>query len=141
MAAIPRQTVMREAATSFAINAMLSLAFFALLYGLTPRLLAWGAPDRLALDFVPQSIAVALMSALVPCLILRRRLRLPIGIQPIVLRASLFALLGGLVGAAMAALCASLPPIGWTTALLLKLGYGGTLGAAITTVCIGRLTA
>lgn len=141
MAAMPRNVAAREAAISFTINAMLSLAFFMLLYGMTPRMLAWGAPDRLALDFVPQSIAVALMSALVPSLILRRRLRLPIGIQPIVLRALLFALLGGLVGAAMAALCTSLPPIGWTAALLFKLGYGGALGAAITTICIGRLTA
>ena len=138
---MPRQALAREAATSFAINAILSLAFFALLYGLTPRLLTWGAPDRLALDFVPQSIAVALMSALVPCLILRWRHQLSGPILPIALRALLFALLGGLGGAALAALCMTLPPIGWTAALLLKLIYGGALGAAITTICIGRLTA
>ena len=68
-------SIRREAAISFAINAVLSLAFFLGLYGFTPRALRWSAPDGLALDFVPQSLAVALMSALVPALIARRRFR------------------------------------------------------------------
>lgn len=131
----------REAATSFGINAALSIAFFLGVFGLAARPLNWQAPDALAIDFVPQSIAVALMSALVPALVTRKRLTLAIAVRAIILRALGFAgagaLLGGVLAATTAALAAS--PIAWGTALALKSLYGGLLGAAITTLTLNQM--
>ena len=72
------------------------------------------APDALELDFVPQSIAISLMSALVPALILRRRLSLSAPVRVIVLRAVGCTLADGALGAvlAMATTRAGLPGIG-----------------------------
>ncbi|MEC3911828.1 hypothetical protein U5A82_15530 [Sphingobium sp. CR2-8] len=95
-------SIRREAAISIVINGALSLAFFLGVFGTQPRPLTWGLPDRLALDFVPQSIAVALMSALVPALIARRKLgNLPV-LRAILVRAVGFALAGGALGGLIA---------------------------------------
>jgi hypothetical protein len=119
MNAVQPLRIAREAAIGFAINATLSLAFFLGIFGVVARSLTWGAPDALGLDFVPQSIAVALMSALVPSLIARKRLGLVISIRAIMLRA--------------------MPPVGWGEALAIKLLYGGALGALITTLALKRM--
>ena len=136
-------SIRREAAISFAINAVLSLAFFLGLYGFTPRALRWTAPDGLALDFVPQSLAVALMSALVPALIARRRLRNGPPLRPILLRAGLFAIAGACLGALLARVAsgAELPAIAWSTALAGKMLYGGVLGALVATLALRPLLA
>ncbi|MCE7798041.1 hypothetical protein LWE61_15945 [Sphingobium sufflavum] len=134
-------SIRREAAISFGINALLSLAFFLALFGLTSRPLHWGAPGGLALDFIPQSLAVCLMSALVPCLIARGRLAAPPSVRTVLLRALAFAMGGGALGALLAgvATMAAPPPIGWTPALLLKLFYGGALGASVATLALRRM--
>lgn len=138
----PILSIRREAGISFGINATLSLAFFLAVFGVAVRPLAWAAPDALGLDFVPQSIAVSLMSGLVPALIARRRLSLAVPVRVIVLRAFGCALGGGILGAALALaiMQAGLPPIPWGAALSLKLIYGGALGAIITSLTLQRMT-
>ena len=123
----------REAAISFVINALLSLTFFLATFGLAARPLAWAMPDRLALDFLPQSIAVALMSGLVPALLVRRRLAPGTALRPILSRAGLFACGGAALGTALALASSSLSsPLTWPSALMTKLFYGGALGAFVT---------
>lgn len=142
MMATAKLSIRREAGVSFAINAALSLAFFLAVFGIAVRPLEWAAPDALGLDFVPQSIAVSLMSALVPALITRRRLSLAVPVRVIVLRAFACALAGGALGAglAIATTQAGLSSIGWGAALGLKLLYGGTFGALITSLILQRMT-
>ncbi|WP_255245710.1 hypothetical protein [Sphingobium sp. D43FB] len=142
MMATAKLSIRREAGVSFAINAALSLAFFLAVFGIAVRPLGWAAPDALGLDFIPQSIAVSLMSALVPALIARRRLSLAVPVRAIVLRAFGCALAGGALGAglALATTQADLPAIEWGAALGLKLLYGGSLGASITSMILQRMT-
>jgi hypothetical protein len=139
MNAVQPLRLAREAAIGFAINATLSLAFFLGIFGVVARSLTWGAPDALGLDFVPQSIAVALMSALVPSLIARKRLGLAMAIRAIMLRALGFAVGGAILGGLLAAATSALPPVGWGEALAIKLLYGGALGALITTLALKRM--
>lgn len=132
--------IRREAAISFFINALLSLAFFAGTFGLSSQLLVWGTPDNLALDFIPQSTAVALMSALVPSLLARRHLpALPL--RPIFLHAALLAADGALLGAllAFAIQTIALPSVAASAALIMKLVYGGVLGSIVTTIALRLL--
>ncbi|WP_394442534.1 hypothetical protein ACGGKE_17010 (plasmid) [Sphingobium naphthae] len=136
-------SIRREAAISFVINAVLSLAFFLGLYSNTGRTLSWVEPDGLALDFVPQSLAVALMSALVPALIARKRLGNGPALRPVLLRAGLFALAGACLGAVLALLASAAEPpaIAWSTALVGKMLYGGLLGALVATLALRPLLA
>ncbi|MBV2150476.1 hypothetical protein KRZ98_19930 [Sphingobium sp. AS12] len=138
----PVLSIPREAGISFAINATLSLAFFLAVFGLDRRAVSWAMPDALAFDFVPQSIAVSLMSALVPALIARKRLAMAIGLRSIVLRAIAFALAGAALGGSIAYLTgrAGLSPVDWHVALAVKLTYGGSLGAFITILTLQRMT-
>lgn len=135
-------SIRREAGISFGINAALSLIFFVAVFGLKMRALTWGVPDALALDFVPQSIAVSLMSALVPALIARKRFAMAIGLRTIMLRAITFALAGALLGGLIAFLAgsAAFAPVQLPFALALKLIYGGSLGALITSLTLQRMT-
>jgi hypothetical protein len=135
----------RHVLTSLGINAALSAGFFLLVFGLSPRPLSWGAPGRLALDFLPQSAIVALMSALVPVLIAVReaawRPGLP-GRRAIVVRAFAFAIGGLGFGGLLALLVpAIVPVVAWLPALLAKVAYGGLLGAAITFLVLRRFFA
>jgi len=89
---------------------------------------------------VPQSIAVALMSALVPALIARKRLGNGPALRPILIRAALFALAGGGLGGLLALSigAAGLSAIGWGAALAIKIAYGGVLGALVATLALRR---
>lgn len=138
----PVLSIPREAGISFAINATLSLAFFLAVFGVERRALSWAMPDALAFDFVPQSIAVSLMSALVPALIVRKRFAIAIGLRSIVLRAIAFALAGAALGGLTAFVTgrAALSPVDWHAALAMKLAYGGSLGALITSLTLQRMT-
>ncbi|MCJ2183716.1 hypothetical protein MTR62_13595 [Novosphingobium sp. 1949] len=141
----------REQALSAAINGVLSALFFALMFGLTPRLLANGAPDHFARDFLPQGLMVALMGALVPALVVRARLRregrLARGAGPdagAIARAVGLSVLGGLAsGGALFALALVGPyammPL--YPALLLKIVYGAVLGTAVTRAALIALYA
>ncbi|MBC2666800.1 hypothetical protein H7F51_14875 [Novosphingobium flavum] len=129
-------------ALSAAINAVFSLGFFLAVFGLPGRRLAWGWPDRLAIDFLPQAGMVALMSALVPVLVERRAVARAAGtamrpVRAIVLAALAYALcalaLGGILGLACARLAQS---IDGAAALALKLAFGAVLGATITRLAL-----
>lgn len=137
----PGLSIAREAAISFVINGVLSLVFFLALFGRSGASLHWGAPDALAIDFLPQSLAVSLMSALVPALIARRRLGRGTGLRPIFHGAAIFAALGLLLGAVLAAAAEGLgtAPVDWWAALAFKLLYGGLLGAGITIMALRRM--
>lgn len=137
----PAVSIRREAAISFVVNGVLSLAFFLGVFGTAPRPLGWMAPDNLALDFVPQSIAVALMSALVPALIARKRLGNAPALRPILIRAALFALAGAVLGGFLAFSIgtAAFPAIGWAMALMMKIAYGGALGVLVATLALRPL--
>lgn len=137
--------VRRNALLSAGINAAFSLGFFLLVFGRPAGPLAMGPPDRFAADFLPQSAAVALMSALVPVLVTRREIARLTGQAPtaprlIASRALLFALAGLLPGAVLAALALlpPWPPLPYAAALTLKLAYGAALGAAVTTLALRR---
>ncbi len=134
-------SIRREAAISVVVNGVLSTAFFLGIYGTDARPLSWVAPDDLAFDFIPQSVAVALMSALVPAMLARKRLGNVHALRPVLIRAALFAVVGGLLGGALAAAigAAALPSIGWRSALTIKMVYGGALGALVATLALRRL--
>lgn len=136
----------RERLVSTVINVVLSTAFFLLVFGPRQRMLTLAAPDGFALDFLPQGAAISLMAALVPSLLVRKALRkdgaaaVPstsaIGWQVTRMLATGLAIAG-----LLAALCLSLPieQISWTTALGIKLIFGGLLGFVVTHRALTRL--
>jgi hypothetical protein len=137
--------IRRNMSISAVINAGFSLAFFLGVFGLPGRALAWAAPDRLALDFLPQSAAVALMSALVPGLVERKAIAAITGAPPRPVRAVVVAALGwSVAGLALGGVLAGAVLLsgageiaGWP-AFALKLAYGAALGAVITRFALGR---
>ncbi|MPS67168.1 MAG: hypothetical protein E2586_01550 [Novosphingobium sp.] len=137
----------REQRTSGVINLVLSAAFFLGVFGLENRPLRFAAPDNLALDFLPQAAAIALMSSLVPLLVVSGSLRRSggrTGGGAFIVRTVLSVVLAGLASAALlAALCLFGPwrEIGWLVALGMKLVYGTALGVAGTTFALTRLFA
>ena len=137
--------IRRNALQSAAINAAISLAFFALVFGFPANPLAMGAPDNFARDFLPQAAAVALMSALVPVLVTRRDVarltgRAPEALRSVVLRAALLALTALIPGGALALLALAMPwpPQAVIPALAIKLSFGAVLGAMVTTFALSR---
>ena len=128
---------------SAAINMAMSAGFFLLAFGGSPQIPVWGL-GQFAFDFLPQGFAVGLMSTLVPGLLARRAIagaRLE-GSSPAVpsagsiLRRSLVnALLAAAAGGALwlaVFWAAGIGMIAWTPAFVLKLLYGGLLGASAT---------
>lgn len=138
----------RERLVSTAINVALSAAFFLLVFGSRNRALSFAAPDAFALDFLAQGAAISVMAALVPSLLVRKTLRKG-GVQHLPSTAAIIGqagkmLLGGLlIAGIVAALCLMGPisSVGWTTALAIKLVFGGLLGFAVTHVALTRLFA
>ncbi len=134
--------VRRETQISVVINAVLSAAFFGLAFGITPRTLAFGAPDKLGMDFIPQSLAIGFFAALVPALLIshKRRKGLVGGrdtnadpARTILLRAIGFAAIAGLAGALLAAFVPmGAAHIAYFPALGAKVAYGALLAAIIT---------
>lgn len=131
-----------ERRISVFINMALSAAFFLLMFGVTPKLLAWGAPDNFAFDFIPQSLAIGFFSAFVPAILISRKRakgliegvddfapRMPVTF----FRALCFAGAAGLIAIVIAwsiPLVAS--HVGYFAALGMKVIYGGALAAVIT---------
>ena len=140
-----------EQAVSAAINAVLSAAFFALVFGLSQRTLATGAPDRFALDFLPQGLMVSLMASLVPALVARAKLRkaglIGAGEGPDkgeIARIVLIGVFAGLGSAAVLAALAQfgpLPGVPSYPALVFKIAYGAGLGLACTRFALTALYA
>jgi hypothetical protein len=133
--------ITKETGISMGVNTLFSLAFFLLLFAGLPHI----PMASYAVDFMPQSFAIALMSTAVPGLIARQRRRK--GLVPqlaghtsrlprhLLARAGLVAVLAGaLAGGAMAGLSLLLLPstLGWWPALAGKLAYGAALAALVT---------
>lgn len=139
------QYIRRETGASIAINVVLSLLFFLLVFGRLGPVPVWGT-GKLAFDFLPQSFMIVLMSTLVPGALTAARLRkggverlpgtsrLPAGLLS---RALLLAVLSMVVGAALVALVlrvAGVEQMAWPSALALKLVYGGLLALLVTPI-------
>jgi len=140
--------LLKESAVSAAINALISAAFFFGFFSINAQIPVWGLQGY-AFDFVPQSFAVSLMSAFMPGLLTRKRLKeSPVGggrlpsVRGVFVAALLWAVAGLVVGAGLAALVLKLSGIGvvaGTPALFIKVVYGAFLGAIVTYWFVGRL--
>lgn len=136
-----------ETLIGMAINAAISAGFAIFVFGGRAEVGLWGA-DGLALDFVPQTFMVALMSALVPSLLTRRRIAagaihargapapLP---RNLLLRALLLAslatiLLGGGATLILAFLLSG--PVAFGALLPLKIAYGALVSALVTPLAL-----
>jgi uncharacterized membrane protein len=136
--------IRRETGIGIAINALLSLVFFVLVFGGAEAVAVRGV-GTFAFDFLPQSFLISLFSALVPGLLagrkvkqgavapLARRSSLP---SALYLRALLFGLCGTIIGGSMMLLLLSseLETLKWSTALASKIVYGGLLAALVTPI-------
>ncbi len=128
---------------SVVISMVISAAFFWLVFGMKP-LIAVFAPDKLALDFVPQTLAAGFMAGLVPALQTRAKMvsgglaGTPPPRRAIVVRAALLATASlGLAVAATALLwLGGIETLPWSGALALKVGYGGLLGLGVTPLAL-----
>jgi hypothetical protein len=136
-----------ETLIGMAINAAISAGFAFFVFGGRAAVGLWGT-DGLALDFVPQTFMVALMSALIPSLLTRRRVAagaihargapslLP---RNLLLRALLLALLattllGG--GATMILAVLLSGPVPFAALLPFKIAYGALVSALITPLAL-----
>ncbi|MFG6138044.1 hypothetical protein [Halomonas sp. B23F22_10] len=144
-----KRTIRRETLVATVISALISAAFvFALFGGRDPAPL-WGARGA-AIDFLPQTFMLSLMSALIPALVMQRKVArgqleaLPgrtrgLPRQPIVrslLLALLATLVGGLCGTAVTWMIAG-PSIAFATLLEIKVIYGGLIAAAVARTSMG----
>ena len=141
-----RAIELREIATSAVINAVLSIAFFMLVFGHRDRLSFW-APDHFAFDFIPQFAAVSLMSALVPALVARKKLAEAGGgacapVSEILLRAVRLCLGAVVLAGALIALvwAAGGSALDGTAALVLKAACGAGLGMGIAKLALKPLS-
>lgn len=148
------QSVRREQRNSAIINMGLSAAFFILVFGMGNHALSVGAPDNLALDFLPQSAAISFFGALVPSLIMRRAAARgdlaapgpavgPGRIGPGRIGGVVLAMmaLGLAIGLVLMAILRILPwqEVDWFAALAMKVVYGGLLGFGVTGLALQLL--
>lgn len=138
--------ITREAAVSGVINAAISAGFALTLFG-PGEVPVWGVPGFVG-DFVPQGFMVGLMGSLVPALLARRaigqgRLGAIAGKLPRPVPAALLAALASAaLATVLAAACAWLSgqaTIPFALALAIKTGFGGALGALVTTLTLARM--
>jgi hypothetical protein len=134
--------ILRESVVSALINAAISAGFFAAFFAGIPSIPVWGVGNY-AFDFVPQTFAVALMSALVPCLLARTG-KTKAAVAPsfrsssvpeIVIRALSWAVAAVLVAAGATAIAlhlSGLVEIEAGPAFAFKLIYGAVLGGIVT---------
>lgn len=134
-----RRYIAIETVIAAVINAVLSLIFVFLVFGGRLRVPAFGT-DGLVLDAVPQTLMVTLMSALVPGLLTRKRLRdgtvegaAPPTVGAVVLRAVGVAVLAAVVLTGLQYLLLARGPsdYGFGTVLIAKMLYGALLGAFV----------
>jgi hypothetical protein len=137
-----------ETLISVAINAAFSAGFAFLIFGGRTGIGLWGT-SGLALDFVPQTFVIAMMSVLVPTALTRRRIRTG-ALQPgngppsrlprfLLARALLVALLATFIlgGAAIALLTATwAAPLAFAAVLPLKIIYGAFVALLVTPLAL-----
>lgn len=135
--------VRTETLISMAINGVLSLVFFLIVFSKVDIVPMWGAGNWV-FDFLPQSFMIALMGTLVPGALTAKRLRAG-ALQPLpqpsrlphslALRALVLAVAAALAGTAIVAAIialAGVTALAWTPALVLKVVYGVVLAAVVT---------
>lgn len=132
-----RQAITREARISAVINGVLSAVFFFLVFGFDGQDIVTGAPDHYGFDFVIQGAIVALMAALVPSFLLRRKAAHSASRLPSIPRLIGFALIASILSALISfgvgtVLSARMDSIDYVPALALKVMFGLALGFAIT---------
>lgn len=146
----PGRFVARESAVSAVINGAISAGFYFAMFGQAAAIAVWGA-GGLAIDFLPQSFAVAFFASLVPSLLARRAISrgtviaaiphdwpAPSLVSRAIQTGFLALLLGG--GASAAVLWASgLQTVPAAAALSVKIFYGTVLGALVTCFHLQRL--
>ena len=136
--------IRKETAISAVINAAISAGFVWAAFGGSRSASVWG-PGGVAIDFVPQTFMVALMSVLVPTLLTRTRLRkgalhtvaqrslhVP---RNVLLRASMLALIatfafGGMAVAVLA--LARFEEIDFFNLAVVKIAYGALIAIVVT---------
>ena len=140
--------VRKQMIVSAVMNTVLSAAIFIALFGFTDGLLAVGAANYLARDFLPQCTMVGLMSALVPSLVSRREAAGLVGtsVRPagrIIATAAGWALASLALGAGLAAALLSSPikAVDAWQALIFKAMFGGVLGAIVTALALRPMVA
>ena len=134
--------IKKETRISVIISTVLSAAFFFLAFGLSPKVLTTASPDQLALDFIPQSLAIGFFAALMPSLIFgnkRRKGKIdgldrnPDSVGKILLRSIGFALVAGVTGALIAfVLRLFVAQIAYFPAAAVRVIYGGLLAYIVT---------
>lgn len=137
-----------ETAISVIINAAISAGFAFLVFGGRPDIGLWGSAG-LALDFVPQTFMIAMMSVLVPTALTRRRIRAGV-LRPdsgppsrlprhLFVRGLFVSVVATVVlgGAATALLAASWSgPVGFAAVLPLKILYGAGVALIVTPLAL-----
>jgi cell division protein FtsX len=142
-----KAAVREQAIVSGIVNAVLSAAIFLLVFGLARRALTIGAPDQFALDFLPQGAILGFMSAFLPALVVRNKLRqgaLNITtsristVGSIALRAVLLSLLSVAVAAVAMWLTQRFGAnaVEWLEALVIKIVFGVVLGVIVTRIAV-----
>lgn len=140
--------IVRETIVSAAINGVISALSFLAIFGTAWRIAAgeWGY----AIDFLPQSAAVALMACMVPGMIARRAQRTgrlagdngrPVTVQWLLRTAFVSVLYALLLGAVIASfwMFSIVATLDWPVALLMKIIYGAVLGAWVTRHVLRRM--
>jgi hypothetical protein len=137
--------VRRETYVSMAINAVLSLAFYILFFGLSGRA-PIGGTGGFAFDFIPQSFAITLMSVLVPGFLTIRKLAagklapeagrtaLPRALWLRALLMAAAAALASAAGALVLILVAGSATLPWPTGAAIKIVYGMVLAGIVTPI-------
>ena len=142
----------RETLVSAAINAVISVGFFLLVFRGGDPILVWGIGNY-AFDFVPQSFAIGLMATLVPGLQCRKAIvegriagssAAPAAPRAVVARSVRNAILAVLAGAGACVLVlwvTGADAIARNPAFLVKVLYGAVLGALVTRIALRRMVA
>ena len=136
--------ILVETLISVAISAAISAGFASLVFGGRTAIELWGRTG-LALDFVPQTFMIAMMSVLVPTALTRRRIaagtiratggrptRLPrnLPVRALLAAAGATLLLGGAATAVLAVSWTG--PLGFAAVLSLKVAYGAIVALLVT---------
>jgi hypothetical protein len=134
--------VIHETRISVIINMVLSGVFFCLIFGLSPRDVSISRPDDLALDFILQSVIIGFLATFVPAIIIsskrRKSLIKDINTNAITSKSAFlhalgFTLMTAAVGIFIAFfLYLACEKLGYFTALLAKIVYGGLLAYLVT---------
>ncbi|MCI0509663.1 hypothetical protein C8E00_10464 [Chromohalobacter marismortui] len=143
-----KHTIIKEASIAAVVSALISAAFVFALFGDGRSAPLWGAGGA-AVDFLPQTFMLSLMSALIPALTMRRKLahgkleavagktwRLPR--HPLV-RSLLIALLATLAGSPCGTVllwAIAGPNIDFAVLLVAKMGYGALVATLVAHVSI-----